>query len=121
MNRTRIKIWVMSSLFTAGALLAPGAASAVSLYWGETPVHTNSTRTCLSYATTAMRAANVQHIRQSSNEVAGTLGGTYAAITCVGTSPRATAIVMVAGDDGGATARLRDTLRGKIAGVVSFD
>jgi len=121
MHVTRIKTRILSFLLIAGALVAPGAADAVSLYWGETSVQTSTTRTCLSFARTAMRDANAQNVRVSSNEVAGTFGGTYAAITCVGTAPRATAMIMVAGNDGGETGRVRDLLRGKIARIVLID
>jgi hypothetical protein len=78
-------------------LCATGTAQAVSLYWGKTPVHTSRLQECLAFANDAMRNLNVQNIRLSRDEVAGTSGGTYAAITCVGTSP-VTAVVMVAGN-----------------------
>ncbi len=68
-----------------------------------------------------MRGLKFQNVRRSQNEVAGTSGGTYAAITCVATTPRATAIVMVAGNDASETARVRDSLRQKVAAIVRFD
>ena len=68
-----------------------------------------------------MRLSNVQNIRKLPNEVAGTIGNNYAAITCVGTSRQATAIIMVAGENAAETTRLRDTLRAKIAGMIRFD
>jgi hypothetical protein len=97
-----------------------GTAQAVSLYWGKTPVHTSKLQECLSFANDAMRSLNVQHIRLSRDEVAGTSGGTYAAITCVGTNP-VTEVVMVGGNDNAETSRMRDALRQKIAGIIRFD
>jgi hypothetical protein len=96
-------------------------ALAVSLYWGATPVKTNSVANCLGFAETAMRNLSFQNIRKSQNEVAGTSGGTYAAVTCFATTPRATAVVMVAGTDAGETARVRDNLRQKVAAIIRFD
>ncbi|MBI4527394.1 MAG: hypothetical protein HY695_26675 [Deltaproteobacteria bacterium] len=96
-------------------------AQAVSLYWGSTAVKTASVANCLGFAETAMRSLNFKNIRRSQNEVAGASGGTYAAVTCFATTPRATAIVMVAGNDAGETARVRDTLRQKVAAIVRFD
>jgi len=98
-----------------------GVARAVSLYWVETPVKTGSYSACIAFAGDAMRLSNVQNIRRLPNEVAGTSGNSYAAITCVGTRPNATAIVMVAGENGVEAMRLRDTLRAKIAGIIRFD
>jgi len=67
-----------------------------------------------------MRSLNYQHIRVSRDEIAGDRPGVYAAITCVGTSP-ATAVVMVVGDDDGATSGAKDELRQRIAGIIKFD
>jgi hypothetical protein len=113
--------WKGIVLSAAMVALPATSACAVSLYWGDTPVKTGSFATCISFAGDAMRLANVQNIRKLPNEVAGTLGNNYAAITCVGTSPNATAIVMVAGENGVETMRLRDTLKAKIAGMIRFD
>lgn len=97
------------------------AAQAAYLYWGSTVVKTASTKTCFDFAYDSLRSLNFQNIRRSQNEVAGSSGGSYAAITCVATNPRATAMVMVIGEDGGETARVRDNLRNKIAGIIRFD
>jgi hypothetical protein len=98
-----------------------GVARAVSLYWVETRVKTGSYATCIAFAGDAMRLSNLQNIRRLPNEVAGTFGNNYAAITCVATTPNATAVVMVAGENGTEAMRLRDTLRAKIAGMIRFD
>jgi hypothetical protein len=102
-------------------LLMAGTARAAFLYWGSTAVKTASVGNCLGFAQNAMHNLNFQNVRRSQNEVAGTSGGTYAAITCFATTPRATAIVMVVGDDGGETARVRDSLRTKIAAITPID
>ena len=65
-----------------------------------------------------MRSQGFQNIRHSPSEVTGWSGGTYAAITCVGTSPRATAVVATVGGNNNEAARLRDLLREKIHGII---
>ena len=114
------KLYVATFLgpaFFAAAL----RAGAVALWWTKTPVHTSSHNVCISFADTAMRSLNFQNIRRSPDEVAGTTGGVYAAITCVATNPAAIAIIMVAGNDQPETTRVASSLRQKIAGIVSFD
>lgn len=119
---TRIRIAGVTATFIGVALLLLAeTALAVSLYWGSTAVKTDSVANCLGFAQTAMRALNFQNVRRSQQEVAGTSGGTYAAITCIATTPRATTIVMVAGNDTSETARVRDSLRQKVASIVLFD
>jgi hypothetical protein len=118
---TTMRPGVTAALVGVAVLAWSGPALAVSLYWASTAVKTASIKECLGFADTAMRGLNFQKVRRSQNEVAGTSGGTYAAVTCVGTAPRATAIVMVAGNDGGETARVRDSLRQKVAAIVRFD
>src|SRR5262249_15377650 len=95
--------------------LKPGQA--VSLYWASIVVSAASPTNCLGLAHNAMRDLNFQNIRQSPTDVAGAGRGTYATITCIATAPRATAIVMVAGDwdRSDETAAVRDSLRSRIA------
>ena len=114
-------VGITLSLVGMSFLSTARTAQAAYLYWGSTAVKTASTKTCFDFAYTAMQSLNFQNIRRSQNEVAGSSGRNYAAITCVATSPRATAVVMVMGDDGGETARVRDDLRNKIAGMIRFD
>jgi hypothetical protein len=111
----------MKSFVAVFVGLALQSAQAASLYWASTPVKTSSVRTCIAFAGDAMRLTNMQNIRRQPNEVAGTTGGTYAAITCLATGSRATAMVMTAGDNGAETQRVRDMLRAKIAGMTNFD
>lgn len=97
------------------------SGQAAFLQWGSTAVKTASVPSCFTFAETAMRGLNFQNIRRSQAEVTGSSGGTYAAVTCIATAPRATAVVMVVGDNGPETARVRDSLRSKIAGIIRFD
>lgn len=112
---------VTLSLMGVSFLSTAKTAQAAYLYWGSTAVKTASTKTCFDFAYDTMRNLNFQNIRRSQNEVAGSSSGSYAAITCFATAPRATAIVMVVGDNGNETARVRDDLRNKIAGIIRFD
>ncbi len=114
-------VGVTLSLVGVSFLSTAKTAQAAFLYWGSTAVKTASTGTCFDFAYNTMRNLNFQNIRRSQSEVAGSSGGSYAAITCVATAPSATAMIMVVGDDGGETARVRDDLRNKIAGIIRFD
>ena len=121
MKKLLAKMGIAAAPLIAAAIALPVAANGASLYWASTAVHTNSIRTCFTFAMDSMRTLHFQNIRQSPSEVAGSAPGVYAAITCIGTAPRVTAVVMVAGDNGGATAQARDALRNKIAGIVPID
>ena len=121
MNKLLVKMGMAAALLATAAVALPGTASGAALYWSSTAVNTNSVRTCFSFAGDAMRNLHFQNIRRSPSEVAGSAPGVYAAITCIGTAPRVTAVVMATGDNGGAVAQTRDALRNKIAGIVNFD
>jgi hypothetical protein len=121
MKKLLVKMGMATALLATAAVAVPGAARGASLYWASTAVHTNSVATCFTFARDAMRALNFQNIRQSPSEVAGSAPGAYAAITCIGTTPRVTAVVMAVGDNGGTVAQTRDALRNKIAGIVQID
>jgi len=101
--------------------VAAHEAGAVALYWTKTPVRSGSVKTCLGFASDIMRDARLQGIRVSTMEVAGSRGNAYVAITCVNTAPRATAVVMVAGDELGETRQLSEELQRKIAGITLID
>ena len=119
---TRIRMaGVIATLSGAAFLPISGTVHAAFLYWGSAAVKTASVRGCFDFAYDAMRGLNFQRIRRLQAEVTGSSRGTYAAITCVATAPRATAIVMVVGDNDSETARVRDSLRSKIAGITRFD
>ena len=119
--KSRVMVGLSLSLVGVSFLSSAKTAQAAFLYWGSTTVNTASTRTCFDFAYDTMRNLNFQNIRRSQNEVAGSSEESYAAITCVATAPRTTAIVMVVGDNGSETARVRDDLCNKIAGIIRFD
>jgi hypothetical protein len=119
-HRPSLKFYLATFLGAAFFAVAM-QAGAVALWWAKTAVHTSLHNTCISFADTAMRSLNFQNIRRSPDEVAGTTGGAYAAITCVATNPAAIAIIMVAGNDQAETTRVAGSLRQKIAGIVNFD
>ncbi|WP_026608216.1 hypothetical protein [Methylocapsa acidiphila] len=119
-SATTVKRPILLIAMGAALLLQPGTAGAASLFWSTTPVHTAKLNQCLSFARDAMHDLNVQSIRVSRDEVAGTSGGAYAAITCIGTNP-ATAVIMVVGDQDDETSALRDSLKQKIAGITIID
>ena len=87
-------------------------------YWAQTDVNTSFLRTCYTSAEDVMRTQGFQNIRRSPGEVTGWNGGTYAAVTCVGTSPRATAIVAAVGNNNDDASRTRDVVRDKIHGII---
>lgn len=112
---------IMVAIILMIFILMALSTQAAFLQWGSTAVKTSSVASCFTFAETAMRGLNFQNIRRSQAEVTGSSGGTYAAVACVATTPRATAVVMVVGDNGPETARVRDSLRNKIAGIIRFD
>ena len=112
----------LSAFLAAGVTLATAReAGAVALFWTKTPVNSGSVNTCLSFAESAMRKAGVHSVRVSRMEVAGSRGGAYAAITCINTTPRATAVAMAAGNDLAETRMLSEDLQRRIAGIIKFD
>jgi hypothetical protein len=103
------------------AVLSPwSVARADFLYWAAATLKTGSVKAGYSFAQTALRNQGAQKLRVSANEVAASIGGTYVAITCIGT-PRVTAVVMAVGPDGGETSRVRDAVSNAISKIVSFD
>ena len=107
-------------LVSVAVLLPWNLARADFLYWAAPTLKTGSVRTGYSFAQTALRNQGAQNLRVSANEVAGSIGRTYVAITCIGT-PRVTAVVMAVGPDGGETSRVRDAVSNAISKIVSFD
>jgi hypothetical protein len=112
---------VLATLVVIGSMGLAGAASAVSLYWAKTPVQSASVKDGLGFGYGVMARNHFQNIRRSADEVAGSSGATYAAITCIGTAPRVTAVIMVASDNAGEAARVRDLLRDQIKKIVRID
>jgi hypothetical protein len=95
---------------------------AAYLYWSKVQVSSAEESHCYSFARTAARDA-LSNVRFSpGQEVAGSQGRSYAAITCVGRGGnRAIAVIMVIGEDQGAASRLRDDLAARIQRVRRID
>lgn len=89
-------------------------------YWAQTTVATNSVSTCYSFAESVLSYESFANIRRSPGEVTGSKGATYAAIMCVGTTPRATAVVAAVGNQNSEVARIRDLLTSKMRGVRGY-
>ena len=109
-------IWAVSVVL----LSSWNVARADFLYWAAPTLKTGSVKTGYSFAQTALRNQGAQNLRVSANEVSGSIGRTYVAVTCIGT-PRVTAVVMSVGPDGGETSRARDAVSNAISKIVSFD
>jgi len=98
-------------------------AHAAYLYWSKVQVSSVEESYCYSFARTVARDT-LSNVRFTpGQEVAGTQGRTYAAMTCVGrgSNSRAIAVIMVMGDDQAAAIRLRDDLAARIQRVRRID
>ena len=91
------------------------------LYWGKGALTTGSLKSGYDFAAQALRGENAANIRRSDVEVSGEHRKKFVAITCVGTSPRVTAVVMVMGPDGGEAARVRQAVLQRIKGITKID
>lgn len=103
------------------SLSMPSISAAVSLYWSKGPVRASSPKSCFEFANKSMHDQGFQNIRRSNLEVAGSRQGVYASVTCIGTTPKATVVVMAAGDDALATTSARDVLFNQITRMVIID
>lgn len=114
-----VTVIVTVTILSIGLFNAPSRSAEGSyFYWAQTSVNTNSVSTCYSFAETVLRYESFANIRRSPGEVTGSKGGTYAAIMCVGTAPRATAVVAAVSNQNSEAARIRDLLTMKIRGVI---
>jgi len=104
-----------------GSLLptSQGAQSSY-FYWAQTSVNTNSVSTCYSFAESVLRYESFANIRRSPGEVTGSKGATYTAVMCVGTTPRATAIIAAVSNNNSEAARVRDLVTSKIKGTAGY-
>ena len=109
------------ALAIAISLMPMQVAYADSLQWGTTTLQTGSMQTGYSFAQTALRAEGATNIKSSPNEVTGTIGKTYVAITCVATTPNVTAVVMVIGGNSDEVVKVRDNVKKKIRGTIKLD
>lgn len=110
---------VSVTILAIGSFARPSrTADGFYLRWTSTGVNTNSVRNCFGFGSDVMRSQGFQNVRQSPEEVTGWRGGTYAVITCIGTTPRATAVIMAVGGNDGEASQVRDFLREKMAGII---
>lgn len=116
-SRTRLLLVLAVS---AMVLSSWNVARADFLYWAAPTLKTGSVKTGYSFAQTALRNQGARKLRVSANEVSGSIGRTYVAVTCIGT-PQVTAVVMAVGPDGTETSRVRDAVSNAISKIVSFD
>ena len=124
MNVKRTKLpftGIAVALAMAFSLMPMQVAYADYLQWATTTLKTGSMETGYSFAKTALRDEGATNIKSSPTEVTGTIGKTYVVITCVATTPHVTAVVMVIGGDSDETAKVRDKVKKKIAGIIKFD
>ena len=89
------------------------------LSWGSTPLHSWQLAKCYAQALDTLTKDGFTAVAQRTSEVVGNYQGTYATITCIGTVPKATAVVMVIGLNQGKTADVRDLLVGQLSGKVA--
>jgi hypothetical protein len=108
-DRSRLKLnngrWLAAAalLVTLTGPLAAGAARAdANLSWGSTLVKTQKgLRGCYDVATGALERAGLDNIRATSSQVSGSTDNVFVAVTCIGTRPRPTAVVMVTSESSG--------------------
>lgn len=110
------------TLMAAVTISLASSADAASLYWTSTSTNAGRTSTCLSFAGDSFRSLGYQSIRVTRGvEVSGSKSGVYVAVTCIGTQPRATAVVMAVGDDGNLVNKLQAEMALRVSKVICFD
>lgn len=110
----------IANLMIANFAQPSRTAGGCYFYWAATEVNTNSLGTCFKFADDVMRVQGFQNIRRAPQEVTGSKGGVYGVITCTGTTPRATAVVMAVGDNDREASAVRDLLREKMHGIAGL-
>jgi len=93
-------------------LLNYSHAHAAYLRWASTAVKTSSLNTCFSFAHHTLSKKGYGSIHKTSSEVTGSKGGAYVAVTCIGTAPNATAMIMVMSDSDNSAVQARDEAGG---------
>jgi hypothetical protein len=91
--------WLAATALTvalAGPLTAGAAHADANLSWGSALVKTQKGLSgCYGAANDALNRAGFDNIRTTSSQVSGTLNdNVFVAVTCIGTRPRPTAVVM---------------------------
>jgi zinc transporter ZupT len=105
----------------AGLVAFHASAEAAFLRWASTHVKTNTTAKCFSFAQTALQSLSFTSIQKTASEVTGHKGAAFVAITCIGTTPEATAIVMVLDDNDNDAIQTRTAVVDKISKIIAFD
>lgn len=105
-----------------GAILLAGHAEAGFLYWSKIQVKTGTEAKCMQLAY-GVASQNLQGVKKSGLEVAGSRNGVYVAITCVGRGggQQAIGVVMAIGDNGPATVSTRDLIADKLSKTQFID
>ncbi|AZI42566.1 hypothetical protein EHF33_07250 [Deinococcus psychrotolerans] len=110
------------TLIAALTISLTSSADASYLYWTSTSTNAGRTNTCLSFAQSTLSYLGYQGIRVTKGlEVSGSKAGVYVAVTCIGTRPRATAMVMAVGDDGNLVNKLQAEVALRVSKVICFD
>jgi len=105
-----------------GGILLAGHADAAFLYWSKIQVKTGTEAKCMQLAA-GVAGQNLQGVKKSALEVAGTRNGVYVAITCVGRGggQNAIGVIMAIGDNGPATIAARDLIADKLSKTQFID
>jgi hypothetical protein len=112
----------LAPLALAAAMAAsPAGASPATgfISWGSTTVRTAQLAKCYAAALDTLTKDGFTSVKQRPSEVVGNYQGTYTTVTCIGTMPKVTAVVMVIGLNQGKTAEVRDLLVGQLSGKTS--
>jgi hypothetical protein len=119
-HRVRHRV-VLGALTAFAVTVAYVDLQAAYLRWASTLVKTGSVSTCFNFANATLTKKGYGSIHKTAAEVNGTKGGVYVAITCVGTAPKATAIVMVMSDNDTLASQARDEVIQMIKGYTLID
>ncbi|TSA83720.1 hypothetical protein FNU79_12000 [Deinococcus detaillensis] len=108
-------------LIAAVTLSLTSSADASYLYWTSTSTKAERISTCLRFAKDGFSDLGYKGIRFTPGvEVSGSKSGVYVAVTCIGTQPRATAVVMGMGGDGKLVNKLQAELAQRISLYFCF-
>ena len=105
-----------------GGILLAGNADAAFLYWSKIQVKTGTEAKCMQLAA-GVAGQNLQGVKKSPLEIAGTRNGVYVAITCVGRGggQNAIGVIMAIDDNGQATIGARDLIADKLSKTQFID
>ena len=108
------------ALAAATAATPAGASPPTGfISWGSTTVRTAQLAKCYAAALDTLTKDGFTSVKQRPSEVVGNYQGTYTTVTCIGTMPKVTAVVMVIGLNQGKTAEVRDMLVSQLSGKTA--